>query len=368
MRDGVVTLATLAFLALPSAVASAQAVPKLTLKPADAALDEDFSAIAAVTELRDGRVLVADPREGRLVLADLKAGTVTQVGRKGNGPGEYQVPGKVWPLKGDSGIMIGNFSRRWLLLRGALLAATIPADDPALRAPGPVTVGADSLGYVFKSSGPRPGGATYTIGDSIVITRVSRASGKTDTIARLRGERSRTLSGPADSRGFFEFQVQHPPFSTAEAVVLGSDGWLAIARLDPYRIDWRSPDGQVTRGAPLRVTLAKVTGRDREKVIADNPVKPGSTPMVDFSTFPERVPPFQALPLRPTNDGRVLVARTVTASEPEARYDLVDRRGSLRGQLTLARNERIVDFGAKSVYTAVTDDDGIQRLRRHPWP
>ena len=38
------------------------------------------------------------------------------------------------------------------------------------------------------------------------------------------------------------------------------------------------------------------------------------------------------------------------------------------GQLIMSPNECIVSLGAKSVYVAVTDDDGIQRLRRHPWP
>jgi hypothetical protein len=46
----------------------------------------------------------------------------------------------------------------------------------------------------------------------------------------------------------------------------------------------------------------------------------------------------------------------------------VNRRGGLDGQLVLATNERVVGFGARSVYLSVTDDDGIQRLRRHPWP
>ena len=38
------------------------------------------------------------------------------------------------------------------------------------------------------------------------------------------------------------------------------------------------------------------------------------------------------------------------------------------GPLSMSPNERIVSLGAKSAYVAVTDDDGIQRLRRHPWP
>jgi hypothetical protein len=52
---------------------------------------------------------------------------------------------------------------------------------------------------------------------------------------------------------------------------------------------------------------------------------------------------------------------------PETRYDIVNRRGVLDGQLVLAPNEHIVGFGATSMYVAVSNDDGIQHLERHPW-
>jgi hypothetical protein len=45
----------------------------------------------------------------------------------------------------------------------------------------------------------------------------------------------------------------------------------------------------------------------------------------------------------------------------------VNRRGVLDGQLVLAPNEHIVGFGATSMYVAVSNDDAIQHLERHPW-
>ena len=42
--------------------------------------------------------------------------------------------------------------------------------------------------------------------------------------------------------------------------------------------------------------------------------------------------------------------------------------GLLLGQLVLASNQHILGFGAQSAYVITTDDDGIQRLTRHPWP
>jgi hypothetical protein len=53
---------------------------------------------------------------------------------------------------------------------------------------------------------------------------------------------------------------------------------------------------------------------------------------------------------------------------PENRYDIVDRTGRLVRGVTLPENQRLVGVGRSGAYVAETDEDGIQRLRRHPWP
>jgi hypothetical protein len=45
----------------------------------------------------------------------------------------------------------------------------------------------------------------------------------------------------------------------------------------------------------------------------------------------------------------------------------VDRRGVRMAQLRLPDNQRVVGFGTASVYVAIGDDDGLERLQRHPW-
>ena len=67
-------------------------------------------------------------------------------------------------------------------------------------------------------------------------------------------------------------------------------------------------------------------------------------------------------------DGTLLVFRERSRSAPGNDYDAIDRSGRRIRAIHLPRNERIVGFGAVSVYVAVRDDDGIERLRRHPWP
>jgi hypothetical protein len=67
-------------------------------------------------------------------------------------------------------------------------------------------------------------------------------------------------------------------------------------------------------------------------------------------------------------DGKLWVARTLSAAEPGNRYDIIDRHGALAGALILPANQRVVGLGVSSVYVALTDEDGLQRLQRHTRP
>jgi hypothetical protein len=91
----------------------------------------------------------------------------------------------------------------------------------------------------------------------------------------------------------------------------------------------------------------------------------------DVSGWPAVVPPFIAYTTSavvPTNDGRLFVRRTRSAGHEETRYLVIDRQGRLEGEVTLPTNQHVVGFGTRTVYVVETDDDDIQRIRRHPWP
>ena len=74
----------------------------LTLTTPEAAFAEGFTALTAVHELPDGRVLALDSRELTLQLIDLAANTATTVGRRGSGPGEYSLPIALLQLRADT--------------------------------------------------------------------------------------------------------------------------------------------------------------------------------------------------------------------------------------------------------------------------
>ncbi len=81
-------------------------LPTLLLESPQAVSPQDFSYFHTVRELAGGDVLVADPFSQALFRVDLDSGTRTRIGGVGEGPSEYQSPDAVWPLPGDSTLLV----------------------------------------------------------------------------------------------------------------------------------------------------------------------------------------------------------------------------------------------------------------------
>ena len=120
-----------------------------------------------------------------------------------------------------------------------------------------------------------------------------------------------------------------------------------------------------------------MTDRDRRAYMAMMVATTGWSPDITVAQtigWPERVPPFVVPPrrldasaLQAAPDGRLLVRR-FPPDESTTRYDVIDRRHGFAGHVVLPVNHQIVGVGARGVYVAVTDEEGLQQLHRHPWP
>jgi hypothetical protein len=161
------------------------------------------------------------------------------------------------------------------------------------------------------------------------------------------------------------------PLAVAEQVVLFPDGWVAVARLDPYRVDWITGDGRVIRGAPLPEKRVRIDDNVKRWVLDDiarqtgrPPAKPENMP----SDWPATIPPFLTNTLLASPDGTLWVRRAATEPAAPTRYDVLDRQGHLVRRVALGLDERVAGFGPSVVYSVAADDNGIQRLRRHAVP
>ena len=342
----------------------------LRLSSSTGRLDAEFSQITSIRELADGRILITDGREQRVLIGDFTSRSTSAVGRNGSGPEEYQGTTLLFPLAGDSSVMLDP-SRKWILFHGSRIVGTVPADAPAAREVRGFIQGADSLGHIVVYRSPPNSRPQTEAQDSVRVLMIDRTAGRADDVAALRAVPSvtRTMAMGGGSMTYRTFT----PYATGETARLFPDGWIAIVRLEPYRVDWRTPDGRLITGQPLPYKQHQVTEVDRTAFRDAHPVRQGRPPLFDFDAFPQHLPPYEYFApgdpaLFGAANGSLVIRRTVAGSLATNDYDVVDRSGRLVGTLRLPKRERVAGFGARAVYVVARDDDDVEHIRRHPWP
>lgn len=274
----------IALLLLAAATQRQAQTPSQRLPAPNGRLNVEFSDLTTIRELSDGRVLMFDRKEERLVVGDFPSGSVHDVARKGQGPAEFEFIRTLLPLAGDTTIA-ADMTRRWLILVGDSVVRKLLPEHPALQRTMLEPLGADQNAHVLSRIFP---GSLRGPAESTLVILVHRVSGDVDTIAQLsvEGRRGRvsTVTTPGLGRGI---SVRRVPLQAGESPLLFFDGWVAIVRLNPYRVDWRAPDGRWTLGRPLPVRSVRLTGSEKAAYVARNPWSRNA------SDWPAELPPFE---------------------------------------------------------------------------
>lgn len=364
-------LGLLAITALPALAQSEP--PTVSLPAAKATLDVEFTRVAGLRELSDGRVLVTDAAERRLLVVDWATGSARQIGREGQGPGEYASLGALLALGGDSTLLVDRQAGRWLVLHRDSVVETVAADAPAIRGGARFPIGADARGFVYATRSIArdvgAGGLPMRI-DSTLAVRIARHDGAQDTLAVMAARPSRINTSGTRGRVGFSVEIVSNPLAAGDQLAAFADGWVAIARVNPYRVDWVAPDGALQQGAPLPFQRQGVDEREKRSVLQREADQRGGPPRDPeaVADWPAILPPFVAGALTPAPDGRLWIKRLLRAGNERTTYEVVDRRGVLVARLTMRADEHLEGFGLNSLYTVLTDADGLQWLRRHPLP
>lgn len=376
MRMVLVWALALVPLVFSSATLAAQAAPRpITLAPASATHPEEFTSVTSIRELADGRVIATDGREQRLLLLDFTTGTSSEIGRKGGGPLEYATVSFVHAIGADSSIMADFQNQRWLLFASDRPVGPVPPTDAAVKAaPFGAFYGADARGRVLaRAQAERRDGVVETgREDSTTVMLIHRATGRADTVARTLNL-PRTLMQERNAQGVVTRASTMPRvlLGSEETAILLTDGTLVVARVDPFRVDWRAPDGTWTRGQPLPIARIRVDARERDAYVArQQPMNlpPGiqGPPPPNAGNFAEFVPPFPSgAAVQQGPDGTVLIRRTRSADFPGNHYFVIDRVRGLIGEISLPIEKAIVGAGPNSLYVTTRDSDDVLRLSRH---
>jgi hypothetical protein len=295
-----------------------------------------FGRVVGVAELADGKWLIGDFDERSLRVYDPVADGVVNLGQMGPGPGEYPSLAALWAIGGDSILMVNQFARRWDVISAGRLSGSVPT----VGFPGTSLISFDTLGGLVQV---RPGS---TPEDSQLVVRITREGAIESVLTRL-------APPPAG------YPRTPPPYQGQwDEALLAPDGWVAIRRTDPYRIDWIDPNGSVIEGEPLADERIPVDSREKEYMLST--MSPGRREQViSDPQWPDFVPPVGGAPMRISPHGEAVVERSPLATLPGRVYDLVGRDGKLVKQVVMDRKSRILGIGRKAALIGTEGDDGL---------
>ena len=357
----------------------------VSLGAPNAVFPEDFGYVHTALELPGGDVLAADPLGKALYRVNMDAGVRTVVGRLGEGPEEYQQPDAVWPLPGDSTLLV-DLGRGQLVRIGPELEfgtahpiARFQEDGGVVMAM-PAGIDLDGNVYTASMSGfpPDPDGRG-------AILRISLAEGSVDTAGSFK--RLDIVVEEIENG----VSISPIPLSPQDAWGVAADGSVVVARSVGYGVNWYAPDGSVTHGdtivhEPVPITTAEKAEyfRDRRRHagigMGISSSFDGSTtatffrgsggseePDYDNFSWPNVKPALHSATIRIDPSGRAWVKRHLPADTGTA-YDLFDRQGRLVRAVMQEGDRRVAGFGPGSVYMVAFDEFDLAYLERYGLP
>ncbi len=355
-------------------------VPVRRLAGPEASLAREFSQIRGVRELPDGRVLVADRLDEIVLVADLRTGAVRQLARKGPGPAEYQLPGTLLPLPGDSTLLLDEGNNRLAVIGPDLkVARSVSSQRPGMS--GSVTPrGTDRAGRVYFEipTWAQPGAAPN---DSVIVARWDPRTDRIERLGRVRG-----ITYRLNTR---VMGIPYVVFAPQDVWQVDGSGRIAFVRSAGYRVEWRDPaSGRISSGPATPYRPLTVTRGDRSEYVTRFVLTSsisgrgtgGVSAMPSSMTTPEAIaamvtnqefapvrPPFTDTAPRIAPDGMLWVERSV-ASGVARTFDLFDGAGRRVSAVALPAGRRLIAFGRETAYLVATDADGVERLERYRLP
>jgi hypothetical protein len=367
----------IAVLAASPSAATGQ-LPDLRGKP-DATITDPFTQVSGVRELPDGRAIVTDQSEQKVAMVDFRQGTARQLGRAGDGPGEYRFPMAPFAGIGDTTWILDATLRRLHVIasdgrfvRGLLLPTS-----------GPVASAASARGtdrrahlYLEGNSFNRDRG---TFSDSVAVVRWDPVTGNAQVVTRVWGGGRVVLNRPD---GPASLARTITPYPHLDAWVPLPDGSVAIIKHAPFRIDVVDSSGRVRQGSPIAHEPVAVTAADRQAhreraagtrvraVGAGGGAGGMQLPGRQFNDdeFPRQMPPFIARAVLVSPEGEIWVGRSHAGAAKTWQYDVFTASGRRVGSVPLNVGTMVVGFGRGTVYVARTDPDDdliyVERYRR----
>lgn len=341
--------------------------------------DRDFSRVAGVSELPDGRVVVVDSRDAVVYLAAADGGPSTALGQTGDGPNEYRRPFGVVRVRADTVLLYAQ-NRLLRITPAGAIAGSHPFVPSALGGSVGPPRGADREGRIYWERvvirNPQTGEIKRQ--PQYEIVRHLPGSSGAEVVARVQDH--------APARHAQRFH----PFAERDGWAVDPDGSIRIVRARDYRVVRVGDSGEV-EAAVIPFTPVPVTAADREALRREKAMNPagmsfgGRSTTADGGVTPERMafmrrefpddifpthkPPFVDGGVFRSPAGQLWVVRSPQGPALHGdRVDVLDVAGRRIREIALPAGRRLVALDRGGVYLVREDDDGLQYLERYGWP
>ncbi|HEU4799784.1 MAG TPA: hypothetical protein VFS94_04075 [Gemmatimonadales bacterium] len=310
-----------------------------------------FDRISSYVATSDSTGLVADATSRRLVLVDWTDGTLTDLVRDGAGPGEVGGLSALVAVPGGAA-MLDHRQRQLMHFRSdGSVAEELRMDSLPL---GVELRGADQAGrYYFEWRGIR----RAAVPDSAYLLRWQPGSGA-DTIGRVLSPPMRSIElVRGTSRNTMLFAV---PYAAQDLWAAAPDGRLAALRGSGPRLELVSASGSSELGPVLAVPPGALSQADRDSARIPEELR-------QDLQWPDVLPPFTGQ-LSWCQDSELLIAPVSTSIGSAPSILLLKSTGEPLAVMRLELGERMVGCSRGLLFTAVTDQQELERLRRRRLP
>ncbi len=340
--------------------------PSLLIGRADGPVSEFLDGVADARLLPDGRVVVSHAGSSELRLYDPTGVFERTIGRSGSGPGEFGWGSQMRILMhtADSVMVTDEANARlnvFGLDGGAGQTVQPVAPDGAIL---PTLQGRLADGRWLIT--PMVAGTVLdgAVGDVIpaehAVMLFSQGEGRPVELARMPGRTRIVNEGPG--------MVHYPfvPFSQFPVLAV-RDTLVAIPVPDAPALAWYDPQGRVVqqwRWQPTRIRVADIWSRYAADFLTD--VSPDRLEAYrnllarDNLPLPEWVPAVSAIVV--DDAGGTWVSRFRLPWEPQATWDVLDRKGRWLGAIPMPPRFTLFAATERQLVGRQLDEDGVEQV------
>ena len=343
--------------------------PVVSIGVVDGAPEYQLLYVRGATRLSDGRIAILNGGSHSYFLYDRGGRFLRSVGRKGQGPGEFEVPMWMGRAAGDSVVVWDQKLKRLSFFApdGTLARVTSASNAAGTAGMFPELVGIFPDGSVALDPGPdvmaMMRGQRGLRRDSITLHRLAKDGTDAGPLARLAGDEAFVTERqggfawndrPFGSQSFAALSGERlyvGDSGTGEIAIYSPDGRRVGAFRSPHP-SWRVHPDDVERYRERKLAPITVQERRREMEAA-----------IREAPVPETSPTFAEL--LADAQGNVWVQAYARPAADTVPWAVLAPDGRAVGALRVPRDLKLLEVGGEYVLGLRTDEVGVERVEMY---